>query len=129
MMGYPGWMIAKWQEERARNATPWKQMKDRNMTGVEVVFLRDDCQSISYYLQEIIDDSDKITYDYIANLGGRKKRACSEWTHHGGGGWVKFVTLDEKEFTRMQGEVQRLGGRVTVFNSIEDYRKWQRENK
>ena len=128
-MNYPGWMIAKWQKERARNATPWKQMKDRNMTGVDVVFLRDDCQGTSYYLKRIIDASDKITYDYIANLGGRKKRASSEWTHHGGGGWVKFVTLDEKEFVRMQGEVQRLGGKVTVFNSIEDYRKWQRENK
>ena len=128
-MSYPGWMIAKWQEERARNAAPWKQMKDRNMTGVDVVFVKDNCQSISYYLQEIIDASDKITYDYIANLGGRKKRASSEWTHHGGGGWVKFVTLDEKEFVRMQSEVQRLGGKVTVFSSIEDYYNWQRENK
>lgn len=128
-MSYPGWMIAKWQEERARNATPWKQMKDRNMTGVDVVFVKDSCQGISYYLKRIIDASDKITYDYIANLGGRKKRASSEWTHRGGGGWVKFVTLDEKEFVRMQGEVQRLGGKVIVFNSIEDYYNWQRENK
>ena len=132
-MSYPGWMIAKWQEERAKNATPWKQMKDRNMNGVELRFVHGEDDSY-YYLKEIVDPSEKITYDYIANLGGRKKRACSEWTHHGGGGWVKYVTLDKKEFTRMQCEVQRLGGTITLYSSSKDYWentywKYQREKE
>ena len=114
-MSYPGWMIAKWQRERAENALPWKQMKDRNMEGCELKFKTENIQGNNYYyLKEIVDSTGKITYDYVANLGGKKKRAPAEWSHHGYGGYVKYVTLDEQEFNRMKGEVERLKGRVTI---------------
>lgn len=114
-MSYPGWMIAKWQRQRAENAKPYKQMKDRDMTGVEVVFRKDTFSN--YYYEDMKQPESKITLTYLANLAGRK--GCSKYySYHGYGGWVQFLTLNEKQFTRMKGEIERLGGEVILkFNT------------
>lgn len=116
-MGYPGWQIAKWNKQRAENAPPYKQMKDRNMKDVEVVFTSAVIQNKRYYyFKEIRQPSNKITMTYIANLGGRKG-VNKYWTWHGYGGWISYVTFDEEEFNRMKVEVIRLGGSVKIQNS------------
>lgn len=106
-----GWQIAKINASRKKN--PYKQMKDRDMKDVEVIFRKHGNKpNNTYGLVRINQPSNKITYNYIANLG--QTSIGKYWTHHGGGGWVTFVTMSEQHFTRMQTEVTRLGGKVTV---------------
>ena len=110
-MGYKAWIIAKWNKHRAENAPEYKQMKDRDMTGVEVIFTKSPRND--YYYKDIIQPSDKITMTYIANLGGRK--GCNKyWTNHGYGGWIQYITFNQSEFDRMKAEVERLGGKVIL---------------
>ena len=119
-MGYPGWQIAKWNRERLEKQGPFKKMKDRDMTGVTVVFRHypnvDDC--VDYYFEEIKQPSNKITLNYIANLAGRRG-VNKRWTYHGGGGWIPFLTLykdkHKDEFKMMKDEVERLGGKVELI--------------
>lgn len=114
-MAYPSWMIKKKYSER--NEKPFHKMKDRDMTGVEVVF---ECGAVQFQryhkLLEIKQPSNKITMNYIANLAGRRG-VNKYWTHHGGGGWVTYLTLGESEFDRVNKEIKRLGGKVSLkFN-------------
>ena len=110
-MGYKSWQIAKWNKEKANKASPYKQMKDRDMHNVEVLFKKG--SQDSYYFKEINQLSNKVSMTYIANLSGRKGLS-RYWTHHGGGGYVSYLTLKETEFEKMKTEVERLGGRVTL---------------
>lgn len=113
-MAYKGWQIAKWKKRKAENAPPYKQMKDRDMKDVKVIFTSAVIQNTHYYyFKEIEQPSDKITMTYIANLGGRKG-VNKYWTWHGYGGWIPYITFDEKEFSRMKTEVERLGGKLLV---------------
>lgn len=119
---YPYWQIAKWNRERAQNETSWKQMKDRDMKGCILWFVTQKIQNSDYYyLRRIADPTNKITYDYVANLGGKKKMAPSEFSYHGYGGYVKYVTLCSEEFVRMKNEVERLNGEIKLFYSDEEY--------
>ena len=112
-MGRPGWMIAKWQKERVENQKPFKKMKDRDMTDVEVIF---DANPYGYYFNAIkkpLLHKVNITMNYIANLAG--KRGISKYySYHGYGGWVSYLSLNESEFQIMKSEVERLGGKVIV---------------
>lgn len=114
-MAYKGWQIAKWKRERAEKALPYKQMKDRDMRNVEVVFKKSPLLQgkYYYYFEEIHQSGEKITMTYIANLGGMK--GCSKyWTWHGYGGWIPFITFDEIQFNKMKTEVKRLGGIIIL---------------
>ena len=115
---YPYWQYVKWNKERLENQGPFKKMKDRDMKDVVVVFKRSSLiqNEYSYYYKEIKQPSDKITLNYIANLAGRRG-VTKEWTYHGYGGYVPYLTLDEKEFNNMKSEVERLGGTVTLILS------------
>ena len=115
-MSYPGWMIAKWQKERLENQGPFKKMKDRDMTNVKVLFKKSDLiqKNYYYYFKDIEQPSDKITLNYIANLAGRRG-VTKEWTYHGYGGYVPYLTLNEKEFNNMRSEVERLGGKIELI--------------
>lgn len=119
MMGYPGWMIAKWQEERAKNATTWKQMKDRDLTGLTVIFKKSPLIQGKYYFyfKEITPQRKGATMTYLANLA--KSHIQREWVNKGYGGYNTFLTLNEKEYERMKSEVERLGGVVTLILSEE----------
>ena len=57
----------------------------------------------------------------ITDLGGKKKRAPSEFSYHGYGGYVKCVTLSSEEFVRMKNEAERLNGEIKLFYSDEEY--------
>ena len=106
------WQIRKWNQQRGTN--PYQQMKDKDMTGVEVVFKKSNLPNHEYYyFEEIHQPGKKITMTYIANLGGRKG-VNRYWTWHGYGGWIPYITFDAKEFTRMKNEVERLGGSVII---------------
>ena len=106
-----GWIYAKLNKHKAEHAAPYSQMKDRDMNGVEIIFTKSPRND--YYYKDIIQPSNKITMTYIANLGGRKG-VTKYWTNHGYGGWIPYITFNQKEFDRMKTEVERLGGRVTI---------------
>lgn len=112
-----GWQIAKINANREKK--PYKQMKDRNMNDVKVVFKKSPLiqnKYRSYYFVGIEQPSNKITMTYIANLG--MSHIGKRWTHHGGGGYVEFLTLEESQFTRMKIEVERLGGTVELIEEV-----------
>lgn len=112
-MGYPFWKYSKYKKE---NNNPFKQMKDRDMKGVVVVFRRSWLiqNSYSYYYEKIQQPSNTITLNYIANLAGRKG-VTKYWTNHGIGGYIPYLTLGEEEYNRMKKEVERLGGKVELI--------------
>ena len=109
-----GWQIAKINANRKKK--PYKQMKDRDMTGINVVFSQSKPiqGKVDYYFDHIEPSGTKITINYIANLAG-KRGISKRWTFHGGGGYVPYLTLNEEEFIKMQDEVKRLGGQVLIW--------------
>ena len=109
-----GWQIAKINASRKKK--PYKQMQDRDMTNVELIFSEHgDEYNRTYHLQEIKQPEKikrQITEHYIANLG--QTTVGKYWTHHGWGGWITFVEMNVEHFNRMKSEVERLGGKIII---------------